>query len=1006
MKKNLNNFRKNNLFKAIQCTFILLLVTTMNIYAQQGITITGTVSDSNDPLPGVNVTIKGTTTGATTNANGVFSISVPNKQAVLVFSYIGYSTQEIQVGDKNVINVTLIESTQQIDEVVVVGYGTVRKSDLTGAVLSISNEKFKNLPFGGATQILQGRAAGVNITSTSGAGNTNIRIRGTTSINKSSEPLWVVDGVIGGAQGNFYDIESIEVLKDASSTAIYGSQGANGVILVTTKKAKEGKARVLFDTRFGWNTLRKAPDLMNAYEFAEAYRYVKGNNAIKDDEFNAYKNGTKGIDWIDTMTQTGFTQSYNLNVSGGSAKTKYAISTSVGDTKSQIITITDKSINIKASLDTEIAPWLNFSGYVYGSRSKSHNGANQDEFATMLEYTPCMNMMEDNGYVYKKDPYSSLGENPYAVKMAKPRDYWRNSLSAFGDLKIKLPVDGLTLSIQGLYRTNTNIDRGIDYTYREPNSSNYAYHLWSEGMNWRVINNLTYQKEFGDHRLTATAVQELYKATSSNVRAETRNFEKEVTLGYWALGTGSQTTNQDWSNSAVVSYIGRLVYSYKGKYSLTGTFRADACSQFVDKYKWGYFPSLGLSWNIAEEDFFNKDLIQQLKLRASAGTVGNHGVGAYSTLALMTKESRAAYGTTTQYPGFWPRELNNKELRWEKTTSYNIGVDVSLLNQRLGITADAYIKDINDLLFRQTLPAYNGKGTIWTNKGNITNKGFELTVNAWPVRSNDFIWESNFTASYNKNEVKDLAGVDFVIVDSSRGGANSGGLFALQVGKPVGTYYIQEFAGFDDEGRTLHIVQKGDDKGKTTFRNQNDNKIILDKPSIPRWNFGWNNSLTYKNWDFNIFFRGTGEYYRLNQARFYESCMIGAKRFISSREAYEYAWDRVSDKSKAKFASLTNSSNQYVPGSTQWLENAMFLRCQNITLGYQIPKSVAKFADIHLSLSVQNLFVLTNYTGLDPEVVSEYDTNGNTGTFDTTFGLDTGAFPIPRSYSVIARFNF
>ena len=993
---------------------ILILFLTLQLFAAgtysqmaaQSVSVSGTVVDNtNDQLPGVNVTVKGTTTGVTTDANGRYTLTVPGRDAVLVFSYVGFNSQEIRVGDRNVIDVTLVESAELLDEVIVVGYGTVRKSDLTGSVVSISSDKFKNLPQGGATQILQGKAAGVNITSTSGSGDTNIRIRGTTSINKSSEPLWVVDGVIGGQQGNFYDIESIEVLKDASSTAIYGSQGANGVIVVTTKKAQEGKARITFDTRFNWNTIRKKPELLNAYEFADAYRYVNGVNAIPDADFEAYRNGTKGIDWLDTMTQTGFGQSYNLNVSGGSAKTKYGISTSVSDSKSQIVTVTSRGINIKASLDTEIAPWLNFSGYVYGSRRKEHNGTGQAEFSSILEFSPCMEMMDANG-VYNPDPYSSLSRNPMAGKIAQPRDYWRNSLSVFGDLRFKLPVDGLTLSVQGLYITNNNIDREVDYTYRGPNELNWARHYWTENMRWRNINNLTYQKEFGDHRLTVTAVQELTKYTYSNVTAETRQFDNEDYLGYWALGQGTQTTGQDYSNSAMVSYIGRLIYSYQGKYSLTGTYRADAASQFVDKYKWGYFPSVGVAWNIAEEDFFNKDLIQQLKLRASAGISGNHGVGAYSTLATMSKDD-ASFGTTTRYYGFWPREFNNTNLRWEKTVQYNVGLDISLLDQRLSIITDVFDKEISDLLFRKTLPAYNGKSTIWTNEGSLSNKGWELTINAWPVRTRNFIWESNLTASYVKNEVKDLAGVDFIIPDSSRGGANSGGLFALQVGKPVGTFYLQEFAGFDEYGRTLHYVQGENGRtGDVTYQNQNINKKILDQPSIPLWNYGWNNSITYKNWDLNVFFRATGKYYRLNQARFYQSCMIGAKRFISSREGYYLAWDRVADKSKAEFASLTNPDRQYVPASTQWLENAMHLRCQNLTLGYQIPKDLTRFADVHLSFSIQNLFVLTKYKGLDPETVSEKSTSSTDGYFDTTFGYDTGSFPLPRTFNFIARFNF
>jgi TonB-linked SusC/RagA family outer membrane protein len=961
---------------------------------QQQDEISGVVYDeTGETLAGATVVVKGTTIGTVTDAQGRFSISTA-VGAELEITFIGYATQTVRA-ERNM-SVTLLEDTQMMDEVVVVGYGTMRKSDLTGSLVSISSEKFKNLPQGGVTNILQGKAAGVNITSTSGAGGNNIRIRGITSLNKSSEPLWVVDGVIDGQQGNFYDIESIEVLKDASSTAIYGSQGANGVILVTTKRPKEGKAKVTFDTRYGWSTLRKAPDLLSPYEYAKAVRDINGQNAISDADMAAYKNGTKGIDWIDLMTQTGFSQNYNLNISGGSNKTKYGITAWVGDSRGQIVSATSRDYNLKATLDTEITPWLNLSGYLYGSSSNSHNGAGQNAFTDIVTYSPCMELQREDG-TYNLDPIGSLGNSPYGEKYAKYSDDESNNMKGFADLKFKI-IDGLTLSLQGLYSRSQSIARNVETTKRYPNAPNKAFNRSDQSYTLRNVNNLTYQKEFGDHRLTAMGVLETTKYEWSRLEGTAHNFPNEELVGYWALGSGStQTLGTDYTNTAMVSTFGRLVYSYKGKYSFTGTYRADAPSQFKDEYKWGYFPSVGLAWNVAEEDFINKDLIQQLKLRATVGSTGNHGVGAYATFASL-KSDYSAYGTTSQYFGYWPETVSNPDLHWEKTTQYNVGLDLSVIDRKVNITTDVYLKKTTDLLFQKDLPDYNGGGSIWVNQGALDNKGWELTVNAFPIQTKDLNWESNFTTSYTKTIVKDLAGVEKIIPDASRGGANQGGLFALVVGKPVGTFYLQEWAGFDENGANQYRTVDGG----VTIQNNMEDKKIIDKNSIPEWTFGWNNSLTYKNWDLNVFFRATGEYYRLNHSRFYESCMIGASRFISTREAYYLSWDHVADKSKAQFPSLTNGNNQYVAGSTQWLENAQFLRCQNVTLGYLLPKKQAKIADIHLSFSVENLFVLTGYKGMDPETVSEVDDTYK----DTTFGLDDGSFPLPRSYTFILRFNF
>ncbi|MDR1102320.1 MAG: TonB-dependent receptor [Tannerella sp.] len=965
-------------------------VPSSETFQQNG--IAGYVYDeTGEPVPGASVAVKGTQTGTVTDGQGRFVLSVA-AGTELEISFIGYVTQTVRAAAG--MRVALQEDTKQIEEVVVIGYGTVRKSDLTGSLVSISSEKFKNLPQGGVTQILQGKAAGVNITSTRGAGNTNIRIRGITSLNKSSEPLWVVDGVIGGSVGNFYDIQSIEVLKDASSTAIYGSQGANGVILVTTRRGQEGNAKVTFDARYNWATMRKIPDLLSPYEYAKAYNDIVGGGSISDEDMAAYKAGTKGIDWIDLMTQTGFSQNYNLNISGGSKLTKYTLTAWGGDSRGQLITTTSRNYNFKATLDTEITPWFTVSSYVTGSTGNSHNGSGQNQFTDIIEFSPCMELQAPDG-TYNLDPYGALGNSPYGELHARYWDDESHSFTGFADLRFRI-MDGLTLSLQGLYSRNQSINRSFSSIKRYPNSPNEAYNRSDQNYRWRNINNLTYQKEFGDHRLTATGILETTKYEWSRLEGRGRDLSLEQ-VSYWNLASAStKDASNAYSGDQMVSTLGRLIYSYRGKYVFTGTFRADAPSQFKNDYKWGYFPSGGLAWNIAEESFINKDIFQQLKFRATMGSTGNHGVGPYATLAALTQDN-AVYGLNEQFPGFWLNKFVNPDIHWEKTVQYDLGADISVLDQRLNLTVDWFRKNTTDLLFEKNLPLYNGGGKIWTNQGAVDNTGWEFTFNGYPLRRQDMIWESTLTATYTKNTIKDLAGETRIIPDATRGGLLGGGLFAMEPGMPVGSFYLFDWVGFDDNGANLY--RKAD--GSTTI-NPNDNDRIVTGNPTPEWIFGWNNQFNYKNWDLNLFFRATGKYNRLNLSRYVESCKVGASRFISSREAYYLSWDRVADKSHAEFPSLSNPDNKYYGASTQWLENAAFLRLQNLTLGYKIPKSSTGIADIHLSISADNLFVLSKYKGMDPETVSEINETYR----DTTFGLDNGSFPVPRSYTFILRFDF
>jgi len=959
---------------------------------QTGRRITGTVVDSQgEPVIGANVIEKGTANGSATDLNGDFVLTVQNN-AVLQVSYIGYLTQDVTVGSRANLQITLIEDNAALEEVVVIGYGTVKKSDLTGAIVSISEKKFRDLPQGDVSTILQGKAAGVNIQSTSGAGDKNIRIRGITSLNKSSDPLWVVDGVIGGTVGNFYDIQSIEVLKDASSTAIYGSQGANGVILVTTKRGVEGKPQITLDARFGWSNLLKKPDLLSPYEYAKAYNELK-SGSFSDQQLSEFQSGAKGLDWLDLMTQQGQYQGYNLSIRGGSQATKYTVSASVGDNTGMVITDHSRTYNAKITLDMDLAPWLTLSTYTAGSYGNSHNGSGHDSFMDIMEYSPVIELQLPDG-TYNTDMYGSLGTSPYGSKYAKYSDREENVLTAFADLKIKI-IDGLTFSVQGLYNHTDNASRSFSSSKLYPSAPTSASNTAERYYSWRNIDNLTYQKELGDHRFTVSGVFEATKYEKTALNGTARGLSNED-LGYWNLAASdTKETSNSYTNSAMTSVFGRVIYSYRNKYSFTGTYRADAASQFRDKYKWGYFPSAGVAWNIHEEGFVNKDVLQQLKMRATVGVTGNHGIGAYSTMGRLSL-TNASYGLDKLFPGFWQNEFTNKDLHWEKTTQYDLGLDFAILDQRLNATIDWYLKKTTDLLFEKNLPLYNGGGKIWTNQGAMDNTGWEFTVNAFPVTTKNLRYETNLTATYTKNTIKDLAGEEFIIPDATRGGLLRPYL-AMVPGMPVGVFYLFDYVGIDENGNNLYRTKDG----STTNTPSDNDRIFIGNPT-PKWIFGWNNQLNWKNWDLNVFLRATSNYDRLNLSRFVETAPVSGSNFISTREAYYYCWDIVADKSQARFPSIKSSNNQSVSCSTQWLEHTSFLRMQNVTLGYTLPKKVTKFTDLHLSLSADNLFVISGYHGLDPETISEV---GDTYR-DAAFGVDKGSYPLPRTFTFILRFDF
>ena len=963
-------------------------VETEDEWTTDSLTVDGIVTDLNgETIIGATVIEKGRPeNGVVTDIDGKFLLKVPPK-SVLVISYIGYNTQETRVNRRiHTYNIVLKEDNQMLDEVVVVGYGTVKKSDLTGSVSTVGKRSFESQPVKSVSQILQGRTPGVEVTTSSGmpGAGARVRVRGTTSINKSSDPLYVIDGIIStsGLDGlNPQDIQSMEVLKDASSTAIYGSRGANGVIMVTTRNGETGRPRIHFDAKIGLSQVRKDYDLLNAYEYAQALNDIRGEGTISSADMAAYQNGSKGIDWVDLMTRTALSQDYSLGISGGSEKVKYLLSGNVLDQEAVTINSKYKRYGFRANVDADVRPWLTVSAKLSTAIIHQENGA--PNWFQVINYSPTMELRNPETGIYNTDPYNIGGTNPYALLTENYSDSYSYNVNANLSLLFKL-AKGLTFTVQGGY----DYDHSPSYSFTSklvaPGAINSMNNTSNLHRYWQNTNNLTYRGEFGDHTLAATAVWEISRTFDTGLQAGGSNLNNEA-VGYWNISNAAtRTESNSYTESSLASGIVRASYDYKKKYFLTAAIRADGSSKFQKGHRWGWFPSAALAWDIAKESFMeHQHVLQQLKLRSSYGVTGNQAINAYSTLGMLTN-TLYGWGTSTGFSGYWANQFSTPELTWEKTSQFDVGLDLSLFG--VDITFDWFKKRTEDLLFQKQIPRYNGGGTYWVNQGKLSNTGFEFSVSAFPLKST-VVWETTFNAAYVKNKIEDLAGNDFALTAtySDLGGS----MQIMKPGHPLGSFYVYQWKGFDDHGANLY--QKADGSLTTTPTSED---LVIKGQANPKWTFGWNNTISWKNWTLNLFFNAAAGVERLNISHYTTASMNGVSRFITLRDAYYKGWDKVSDKADAQYPSLTNTDNKNYANSDRWLEDASFIKLKNISLSYNIPRRVAKFAGIQLSVSAQDLFTLTKYKGMDPEVYNAFD------------GLDYGAYPIPRTFTFGVKLRF
>jgi TonB-dependent starch-binding outer membrane protein SusC len=1005
-------------------------------------TITGKVmGEEGLVLPGVNILVKGTTTGTTTDSDGNFSLSVPDNAETLIISYIGYVTQEISIGSQTVFNVTLQSDLTTLSEIVVVGYGTQKKSDLTGAITSIKGDEIMQLPTQRVDQALQGRAAGVMVLSPSGVpgGPTTIRIRGMNSINGSNAPLVVIDGLQGGDINslNPNDVESMEILKDASATAIYGSQGANGVILITTKKGNKGAPVINYTYTVGAQQLRNKLDVMNAGDFARtanAYKATQNQPGavviVPAPIFTAQEvaafDANGGTDWQNEIYQTAPIQNHQLSLSGGLDKVQYLVSAGYLDQKGILLNSSFQRFSLRANVNVDINKWSSFGLSWAGIKEKGNappffDGAgNVDALGYTVSVAPrwaATIPAYDALGNYTKHP-SGYGEPGMWNPIASAREAYtdngtlRNNINAFLQFKI---MKDLTFRVTGgAVTANRNNYRYLNRLTKEGfqrggqgtiDANQYA--------RYQNSNILTYDKQFSVHHLTLMAVAEQQVELNKGSATNGNGFLVDAT-GIDDLGGATSLTASSFNTKrAINSYLGRINYAYGEKYLLTASYRADGASVFGANNKWGYFPSVSAAWKLSEESFIKDlDWFTELKVRGSWGITGNQAINPYATLALISSGANYPYeGNTSTNIGFNISRAANPNLKWESTKQTDIGFDMGLFNGRLTTTFDYYIKTTNDLLLSRQLPTSTGFSSIIDNVGSVENKGVELTLGGDPLVGK-IKWNTSFNISGNRSKVLDLGGLTSLPFRTTPGAGygfstnDNTALLYLKPGRPFGemTGWITEgtWSSAEADKAAAFGQLPGDIKYKDTNNDGRINRLDLTVigQALPMFMFGWNNRISYKSFDLMFLIQGVqgNDLFNVNRIRLERSGdSEGTSTAMLDRwtpENQDTDVPAFTPQSVRRAAALTSTISGIDTRVSRWVENASYIRMRNITLAYTIPQSVISrigLKKLRTYFTGSNVFTITKYSGYDPEVSSF-------NSADARLGLDFGSYPTARSF--------
>lgn len=983
--------------------FTLLIPTS--VWGQNKVKVTGSVFDTyNEPLVGamVKVSEPAVSIGTYTGLEGQFSLEI-KEGTKLEISFIGYDTQYVIA--KNGMKIILKESSEALDEVIVVGYGTIKKSDLTGSLSSIASKDFLDQPASSAVSILSGRAPGVVVRKMSGNPNegATIRIRGINSINGSNDPLIIVDGVESSMPSS-YDIESIEILKDASATAIYGSRGANGVILVTTKKGTTGKPQVELFSNVSISRVTNKYDLMNAKDFAD-FHSSTGIYPFSEDELNYYQQNPNGTDWQDAIFRTGVAQDYKVVVSGGSKNLRYYISPHYSKATGTILNTQSESYDFKSKLNLTINSRID----IQTELKAGHNGGKNQRFddpgsktglplLAALVWSPTESIYEEDG------SYNSLGigtgtlKNPVLLTTPDQNKY-SNWANLSGELNIKI-VKGLKLTgkaLIGFTTGGTRNFRSAEYNGTSADASQTSY----ENKNWLLNAFLTYNTTIaGKHDITVMGGVEGSKYNSQNISAAAKILPIEST-GWYNLGLGSPNieVSSDYSQNTLLSYFGRINYNYKQRYYVTANYRIDGSSKFRKENRFSTFPAFSLAWRLSEEAFMkNQDIFQNIKIRGGWGMTGSQAISSYSTYSLMHYRSYS-WGTGVHQAGYYPWISGNADLKWETTKQTNIGIDLAFLNNKISVSLDYYYKKTVDLLAPISVPAYNGgdsqygNNSFIANVGSVKNTGFEFNIDYTPISTNNVTYRINFNGATNNNKILSLGDNDIIYGDKFADGVAASSPFALIPGESIGTIYGMKYIGIWQSDEAEEAAKYGLSPGDYKYEDlNNDNSYSTDDYQVlgntnPKFTWGLNNFFRYKNFDFNLLIEGSHGRDILNW-----TYMSTVERAISSIYTNKDAMNRwTANTPNAEFAKI-DGNNNFNPVSSQYMEDASYVKIRNISLSYNIPRKIVSFADICLSVSAQNILTITKYKGYDPEISSLVGS-------DISSGMDWFAYPNPASIS-------
>ena len=1003
------------------CIFMFFFLFTPFVYSQSRKQITGSVQDvQGNPLIGVSILETGTSNGTITDMNGTYSLNISSTNATLRFSYIGYEEQLIKIQGRNVINVKMNEETSNLDEVVVVGYGVQRKSDLTGAISSINAaETLKKMPAAQVADLLQGRIAGLSIVNSSGAAGAapTLRVRGVNSIKADGGPLVVIDGFPGGNLSaiNPADIKSIEVLKDASSTAIYGSRGANGVILITTKSPKEGKLSVDYNGYVVAGTPADKPSIMPVNEFArmandwnQAYY---GKDLYTERQITNFTNGYDTYDYMgNIINDYAISHSHDISIKGGNDKMSFLFSTQYIHNKGIAGHSTNDRWNYRLKVDANITKKLKFGANFYGmiNSAAGNNFSGQYSLLTLAQQFPQTVLPYDKegnltqGTIDNTGIYNPIGFIDEQKRNNNEDMTFNNWLQAYISYEI---IPGLTfrneqqINIGNRFYGTTSSKQSMNGFLKGKSLATY-YDANSWG--WRMTNTLNYTKELNkNNRINATIGVEESLSRSYIMRQTAEGLTSE-SIGWknMMLAETSKLEDNEVSKTTAISYFGRINYVLMNRYMATVTFRRDGSSLLSYDHRWDNFPSFSLAWNLKEESFLkNINSLDQLKLRYGYGVSGNQAVAAYSAYTQYDATIGNGQIAYTLVPG-------NPILKWEKTHQHNYGVDAAFLNGRISFTFDYYDKKTKDAINTVVLPADTGLSSGLRNAAEISNKGFEITLGITPITAKDFYWKADISLAHNKAKIEKLGDIDSDFMEIGTGWGNS--FYRYFVGEPIGAIYglqstgvwsTEEYNNPDIKKPTSPTVRPGSYK----YVDQNDSGTIDADDYViigngqPKFNWGMNNSFTYKNFDLNIFLIGFHGFDNYNYPRARLTSSLSpfpelAERWIAGKNENAIIAGFGKDRDAI-------TSPETVASST-FIEKGDFVKLKSITLGYNFSKGL--LSKINLSaarvyFSIKNVCTITKYSGNDPELSISNPLRP---------GLDMGTYPSQREYLLGLNVSF